>query len=407
MLCDRCNAPITPPAGTVFTPDVFRQIVRRGFGPSFEAMITPVMMGTEEQYVRGWKSDLVERSTTPWLLCPSCAAQAREFLIEPSKPAPQHRVSKGARLAALVLALVIVAAGAVLVLPTMGLKLPVFPLNRGLVTATTSEAVSRQTTDIPVTEGPGAAAVLSQATDTVTPTPGPSATRAATVTASLVRAVVTTSALNVRTGPGTNYPKTGALRKGDQAVVTGRTETGDWLAVTLADGKKGWVAASLVKLDVPVSGIAVAQDIPKPPTPAATSKPALPRATLTVDEQIAAVAKGTHGALPQPGDMGGVSAGGEAEVTIVNDTPHVLTVLIGSPSSTSITIEACSSCKHYSLAGPSNCQEEGRTKRTIRLKPGSSQVVARADDRSVTPFLGAWELKPDAAYFSCFYIVVR
>jgi len=185
-----------------------------------------------------------------------------------------------------------------------------------------------------------------------------------------------------------------------------RTETGDWLAVTLADGKKGWVAASLVKLDVPVSGIAVAQNLPKAPTPAATSKPAAPRATLTIDEQIAAVAKGTHGALPQSGDMGGVSAGGEAEVIIVNDTPNVLTVLVGSPSSTSITIEACSSCKHYSLAGPSSCQEEGRSKRTIRLKPGSSQVAARADDRSVTAFLGTWELRPDTAYFNCFFIVV-
>ncbi len=256
------------------------------------------------------------------------------------------------------------------------------------------------------TAGSRAQTVLSQATDTATSTPGPSATRATTVTASSPRAVVTTDVLNVRTGPGTNYPKIGVLRKGDQVGVTGRTKTGDWLAVTLADGKKGWVAASLVKLDVPVSGIAEAQNIPKPPTPAATSKPVVPKATLTIDEQIAAVAKGTHGALPQPGDMGGVSAGGETEVTIVNDTPHVLTVLVGSPSSTSITIEACSSCKHYSV-GPSSCQEEGRPKRTIRLKPGSSQVVARVDDRSVTPFLGTWELKPDTAYFNCFFIVVR
>jgi len=70
-------------------------------------------------------------------------------------------------------------------------------------------------------------------------------------------------------------------------------------------------------------------------------------------------------------------------------------------------IEACSSCKHYSLAGPSSCQEEGRPKKTIRLKPGSSQVAARVDDRSVTPFLGTWELRPDTAYFNCFFIVVR
>jgi len=92
-------------------------------------------------------------------------------------------------------------------------------------------------------------------------------------------------------------------------VVTGRPETGDWLAVTLADGKKGWVAASLVKLDVPVSGIAVAQDIPKPPTPAATSNrpPREPRSPST---NRSLRLQGTHGALPQPGDMGGCRRAG-------------------------------------------------------------------------------------------------
>ena len=334
------------------------------------------------------------------------ASARRQDMQRVPQPNPRRKAGKGARLAALVLALAIVAAGAVLLLPVMGLKLPAFLPNLVLVTVTPSEAISRQATTTPVAEGSRAETVLSQATDTATSTPGPSATRATTVTASSPRAVVTADVLNVRTGPGTNYPKTGLLRKGDQVVVTGRTERGDWLTVTLADGKKGWVAASLVKLDVPVSGIAVTQNIPKPPTPAATSKPVLPTATLTIDEQIAKIAKGEHGALPQPGDMGGVSAGGEAEVTIVNDTPHVLTVLVGSPSSTSITIEACSSCKRYSV-GPSSCQEEGRPKRTIRLKPGSSQVVARVDDRSVTPFLGTWELKPDTAYSNCFFIVVR
>jgi hypothetical protein len=126
-----------------------------------------------------------------------------------------------------------------------------------------------------------------------------------------------------------------------------------------------------------------------------------------VDEQIARIAKGQHGTLPQPGDMGGVAAGGETEVTIVNDTPYVLTVLVGSPSSLSITIAACPSCKTYGMVGPTFCQEEGRPKQVIRLKPGTSQVVAKASDRSVIPFLGTWELKPDTAYLNCFFIVTR
>lgn len=81
MVCDRCNAPITPPSGVVITPDVFRLIVRQGFGPSPEAVMHAVMKGvTEEQFTRGWRNDLVERSTTPWLLCPSCALQGKAFM---------------------------------------------------------------------------------------------------------------------------------------------------------------------------------------------------------------------------------------------------------------------------------------------------------------------------------------
>jgi len=319
----------------------------------------------------------------------------------------RHRLGKGVRIAGLVLAVVIMAAGAVLLLPALGVRFPAFLPNLVLVTVTPAEAAGRQATAPPATGGPQAATAVPPATGTLPPTPRPTATRAVPATASLPRAVVTGDTLNVRTGPGTNYPKVGVLSKGDQVVVTGRTKAGDWLAVTLAGGNKGWVSASLVQLDVPVSAVAVAQNIPKPPTPAATKKPAVPTATLTVDEQIARIAKGTHGALPQPGDMGGVPAGGEAEVTIVNDTPHVLTVLVGSPSATTITIEACPSCHHYSIVGPMSCQEEGRPKVTIRLKPGSSQVVAQVNDRSVTPFLGTWELQADTGYFNCFFIVVR
>jgi len=126
-----------------------------------------------------------------------------------------------------------------------------------------------------------------------------------------------------------------------------------------------------------------------------------------VDEQIAKIAKGQHGTLPQPGESGGVSAGGDAEVTVINDTPYVLTLLVGSPNSVSITIEACSGCKVYGTNGPSYCPEDGRPRKTIRLKPGNSRVVARVSDTSVIPFVGTWELKPDMGYFNCFFIVTQ
>jgi len=83
-----------------------------------------------------------------------------------------------------------------------------------------------------------------------------------------------------------------------------------------------------------------------------------------------------------------VAAGGEAEVSIVNDTPYELTILVGMPNSASITIEACPACKVYSMVGPIFCPQEGRPKKTVRLKPGTCKVVAKVSDPSVIPFLG-------------------
>jgi hypothetical protein len=126
-----------------------------------------------------------------------------------------------------------------------------------------------------------------------------------------------------------------------------------------------------------------------------------------VDDQIAAVNRVQHGQLPQPPMVGAVAAGGEAELTILNDTPYVLTVLIGSPNQTTITVERCPTCSTYGTVGPLYCQEEGRPRRTIRVKPGAMKVAARVDNPSVIPFSGEWTLNADSAYFNCFFIVTR
>ena len=53
------------------------------------------------------------------------------------------------------------------------------------------------------------------------------------------------------------------------------------------------------------------------------------------------------------------------------------------------------------------CPEEGRPKKTVRLKPGTSKVAAKVSDPSVIPFSGIWELKGDTGYFNCFFIVTK
>jgi uncharacterized membrane protein YidH (DUF202 family) len=240
--------------------------------------------------------------------------------------------------------------------------------------------------------------VMAEPTVMPEPTEEPTATEE---TPGEPRAVVTNDTLNIRSGPGTGYPIVGSLKRGDEVTVTGRNKTGTWLAITTDGDLEGWVYAEYTSVNTAVESLPVAQAAPPPASPT----PSAPKPTLSVDEQIAKVAGDDHGTLPQPGEVGGVDAGGQAEVTILNDTPYVLTVLIGSPNSIKVTVEACPSCKVYSMVGPLFCQEEGRPTKTIRLAPGSMKVVARVNDPGVIPFYGTWDLKANTAYFNCFYIV--
>ncbi len=77
--------------------------------------------------------------------------------------------------------------------------------------------------------------------------------------------------INVRSGPGTNYPIISALQTGQSAPVIGQNEAGDWWQIEIF-GADGWVLASLVTAqntgDVPVVAT------PAPPlTPIATATP--------------------------------------------------------------------------------------------------------------------------------------
>lgn len=57
------------------------------------------------------------------------------------------------------------------------------------------------------------------------------------------KSVITASAVNVRSGPGTTYAVIDLVRKGDVLLVLGRS--GDWLNVISPAGKVGWVASWL------------------------------------------------------------------------------------------------------------------------------------------------------------------
>ncbi len=80
--------------------------------------------------------------------------------------------------------------------------------------------------------------------------------------------------LNVRLGPGTDFPIAGQLSAGSQVALVGRNAAGDWLVVCCIDGTPGWVAARLVRTDADVQALPVGLPptrVPIPPT--ATPEP--------------------------------------------------------------------------------------------------------------------------------------
>jgi ABC-type branched-subunit amino acid transport system substrate-binding protein len=93
-----------------------------------------------------------------------------------------------------------------------------------------------------------------------TATPLPSATPSQAV----VR--VKSQTLNVRTGPGENYPRIGSLSRGDEALVQGAMPDFTWFFVQTNAGL-GWVKGEFVDLFNPLGGVTGISPVQIPPTP--------------------------------------------------------------------------------------------------------------------------------------------
>lgn len=138
-----------------------------------------------------------------------------------------------------------------------------------------------------------AAAGLAALAALITPTPGNTASTATTLVQPTPYVEVTASTLNIRLGPGTDYPLVGQAASGERLTLVGRNEAGDWLVVCCANERPGWVAARLVTLppglDVASLPVGLA---PTRPTPTATATPAAtptptPTAPPTTPAQVA------------------------------------------------------------------------------------------------------------------------
>jgi uncharacterized protein YraI len=65
------------------------------------------------------------------------------------------------------------------------------------------------------------------------------------------------SGINIREGPGTQYPVRGGLTSGTCVTILGRNEDSSWFYMTAGGEKTGWVAAWLLNIDGLVSSVSV------------------------------------------------------------------------------------------------------------------------------------------------------
>jgi N-acetylmuramoyl-L-alanine amidase len=69
--------------------------------------------------------------------------------------------------------------------------------------------------------------------------------------------VVNTNLLNVRSGPGLDFPVLAVLPMGESVVLEGRDTAGFWLQVSLPDGRLGWVSNAFLSANLDIANLPV------------------------------------------------------------------------------------------------------------------------------------------------------
>jgi hypothetical protein len=149
-----------------------------------------------------------------------------------------------------------------------------------------SEATRRRPTPRPTfTPTPNYTATPT-ASPTPTNTPIPTATPIPTETpippptpTVFVVSVTVQQEMNVRQGPGTNYPVVGSAPAGASAPVVGRNADSSWVQVEYPPGSGtfAWLYTQLLSVNGDLAPIAVAQAAAPPPAPPPTAPPPPPQ----------------------------------------------------------------------------------------------------------------------------------
>lgn len=84
-------------------------------------------------------------------------------------------------------------------------------------------------------------------------------------------AIVNAETANLRSGPGTDYPKLALLGAGERVTIIGRNAEATWVRVRTGDGLTGWIAVFLVEINTDLGTVGVIpSESPATPTPEET-----------------------------------------------------------------------------------------------------------------------------------------
>ena len=111
-----------------------------------------------------------------------------------------------------------------------------------------------------------------------THTPGPTRTPTPTRTATFTPVptpyfIVNSDWANVRKGPDPKYPIIDAIPRGEQYDIDARNPSGAWLEFCCVKGQRGWIYAPLVDVNVDVTTLPIADNLPPTHTPTNTPTP--------------------------------------------------------------------------------------------------------------------------------------
>lgn len=80
------------------------------------------------------------------------------------------------------------------------------------------------------------------------------------------QASITGATVNVRSGPGTAYPRVGQVSNGYTSAILGRNNDASWVFINYPGGQ-GWIYSNLAQLQGDIDSVPVPQIAPPPATP--------------------------------------------------------------------------------------------------------------------------------------------